>query len=184
MPNMSGFELLAVVRKRFPAIGAIAISGEFTPVSVPAILADRYIEKGVNSAFELTEAVRELLTQIPVRGQLAKAESAPAWIPRSTNGYIVLTCLDCLRSFSVATRLVEIDEVACETCVHCGQDVRYRIDQTVLPIAAELPTLLDRVRNSLEESQAMIEHTKGVINDSKPVFRDKVPVSRRKTGTK
>lgn len=35
MPNMSGFELLAVVRKRFPGMGVIALSGEFAPVTPP-----------------------------------------------------------------------------------------------------------------------------------------------------
>ena len=184
MPNMSGFELLAVVRRRFPAVGVIAMSGEFTPATVPAILADRYVEKGVNLAFELSEAVREMLSQIPLRAQPAKAELAPAWIPRSTNGYIVLTCLDCLRSFSIATKLLEIDEVASETCVHCGQDVRYRIDQTVLPIAAEIPTLLDRLRNHVEKSHVMINRTKDLTHNSQHASGDKVPVSRKKTGTK
>ncbi|HEY6972007.1 MAG TPA: response regulator [Candidatus Angelobacter sp.] len=167
LPNMSGFELLAVVRRRFPAMGVIAISGEFTPATRPAILADHFVDKGVNSAFELTEAVRELFSQIPLRSQPAKADPAPAWIPRSTNGYVVLTCLDCLRSFSVALKLLHIDEVAHETCVHCGQDVHYRIDQTVLPVAAELPTLLDRARSSLEKCQTMITNTKHLIRSSR-----------------
>jgi CheY-like chemotaxis protein len=184
MPNMSGFELLAVVRRRFPAVGVIAVSSEFTPATVPAVLADRYVEKGANSAFELTEAVRELLSQIPLRGQQAKTDSAPAWIPRSMKGYIVLTRLECLRSFSVAAKLLEIDEVAFETCVHCGQDVRYRIDQTLLPIATELPTLLDRARNSARKSHARINLTRDLIHKSKHVSRGKVPVARKKTGTR
>src|ERR1700751_5734042 len=33
MPNMSGFEFLSVVRRRFPQIPTIAISGEFQPPS-------------------------------------------------------------------------------------------------------------------------------------------------------
>ena len=31
MPNMSGFEFLSVVRRRFPQIPTIAISGEYEP---------------------------------------------------------------------------------------------------------------------------------------------------------
>ena len=31
MPNMSGFEFLSVVRRRFPQIPTIAVSGEFQP---------------------------------------------------------------------------------------------------------------------------------------------------------
>jgi YesN/AraC family two-component response regulator len=33
MPHMSGFELLSVVRRRFPLIAVIVISGEFTELS-------------------------------------------------------------------------------------------------------------------------------------------------------
>ena len=35
LPHMSGFELLSVFRKRFPRIGVIATSGEYTAVTVP-----------------------------------------------------------------------------------------------------------------------------------------------------
>ncbi len=35
MPNMSGFELLSIVRKRFPHIPVIAISGEFVGKAPP-----------------------------------------------------------------------------------------------------------------------------------------------------
>ncbi len=35
MPNMNGFEFLSVVRRRFPTIPVIAISGEFSGLSVP-----------------------------------------------------------------------------------------------------------------------------------------------------
>jgi CheY-like chemotaxis protein len=169
MPNMSGFELLAVVRRRFPAIGVIATSAEFTPVTRPAILADSYVEKGVNSAFEMKEAVRELLSQIPIRSQPAKPDSAPVWIPRSITGYIVLTCLNCLRSFSIATKHLEIGEVGCESCIHCGHDVCYRIDETVLPFAGELPSLLERAQKRVETSRATIHQTKELIRNSKRI---------------
>ena len=184
MPGMSGFELLAVVRRRFPSIGVIAISGEFTPAAKPAVLADCYIEKGVNSVFELVEAVRELLTQVPLRGQPAKPDSAPAWIPRSANGYVVLTCLECLRSFSVAIKVLAIDEVGTDTCVHCGQNVRYRIDETVLPAVSELPDLLQRAQKSMAISREMIMNVKNIVQDSKQPPANKPQASAEKTGTK
>ncbi len=47
MPNMSGFEFLSVVRRRFPNIPVIAISGEFVSKPAPAgLLADAFFEKG------------------------------------------------------------------------------------------------------------------------------------------
>src|SRR5271157_2711759 len=43
MPNMSGFELLSVVRTRFPQIPTIAISGEYQPpVAELGVLADAF----------------------------------------------------------------------------------------------------------------------------------------------
>ena len=47
MPNMNGFEFLSVVRRRFPAIPVIVVSGEFTGVNVPeSVLADAFFSKG------------------------------------------------------------------------------------------------------------------------------------------
>ena len=49
MPGMSGFKLLAVVRRRYPAIHAIAMSGAFSGSIVPAgVIADAFHEKGTS----------------------------------------------------------------------------------------------------------------------------------------
>jgi CheY-like chemotaxis protein len=46
MPNMNGFELLSVVRRRFPTIPVIVISGEFSVLTVPeSVLADAFFPK-------------------------------------------------------------------------------------------------------------------------------------------
>lgn len=78
LPNMSGFELLAVIRKRFPGIGVIAYSGEFLPLGPEGVLADRFLRKCENSTFELLEEVRGLLEELPLRAQQAKPDTAPA----------------------------------------------------------------------------------------------------------
>jgi CheY-like chemotaxis protein len=45
MPRMSGFELLAIVRKRFPHIATIAMSGEYIADANPrGILADAFLQ--------------------------------------------------------------------------------------------------------------------------------------------
>lgn len=41
------FELLAVIRKRFPHITTVAVSGEVTAAEVSELLADLFLEKGV-----------------------------------------------------------------------------------------------------------------------------------------
>lgn len=55
MPGMSGFELLSVVRSRFPAIVKIAMSGAFQSNEVPSgIAADAFYQKGSNISSLLT----------------------------------------------------------------------------------------------------------------------------------
>lgn len=86
MPNMSGFELFGIVRQRFPATAVIAYSGEFDADGNPSLLCDRLIAKGRNATFELLDAIRELLSQSPMRTQTVKITAAPVWIPRSIDG--------------------------------------------------------------------------------------------------
>ena len=46
MPGMSGFELLSIVRRRFPHIPTIAISGEYYLASMPlGLLVDHFFQK-------------------------------------------------------------------------------------------------------------------------------------------
>jgi CheY-like chemotaxis protein len=58
MPNMNGFEFLSVVRRRFPSIPVIAISGEFSGLSVPeSVLADAFFSKGQYQPPQLFEKI-------------------------------------------------------------------------------------------------------------------------------
>lgn len=164
IPNMSGFELLAVVRKRFPGIGVIAYSGEFSPLGPEGVLADRFLLKGQNSTFELLEEIRSLLEELPLRAQQAKPDTAPAWLPRSATGYVVVTCPFCLRSFSVSAHNIEFGTVHKEPCLHCGAEVAYRLDSTT---AAEAPTLEEQLRTRIEASRRTIKQSRGIIGKAK-----------------
>ena len=54
MPQMSGFELLSVVRRRYPQIKVIATSGAYDPNDVPSgVICDGFYPKGRSSAAEL-----------------------------------------------------------------------------------------------------------------------------------
>ena len=142
-------------------LSVIATSGEFAPASLPSIVADRYLEKGENLPLKVVEMVRELLSQSPLRGQPAKAETAPAWIPHSVTSYVVLTCPECLRSFSIYSNQVGVDgAVQTDRCVHCGQDVRYRIDSTVAASAGVPPNVLERLRQHVQDSHAAIRSSR------------------------
>jgi CheY-like chemotaxis protein len=68
MPNMDGFEFLSIVRKHFPHIPAIAISGAFPGRDVPEnVLADAFFEKGQYSPKELFQKIIALLGELPAR---------------------------------------------------------------------------------------------------------------------
>ncbi len=162
LPNMSGFELCSIVRKRFPSISVIVNSGEFLPVTPPLVLADRYVQKGTQSMPKLKEAVRKLLSVSPVRSQPARAALAPTWIPRSSNGYIIMTCAERLRPFSVPTAEIELDKPASEECPHCGQELTYLIDSSVAATDVVLPPSVlheshKRVRAAKEAIQEAVE---------------------------
>lgn len=171
MPNMSGFELFSIVRRRFPAVAVIAHSGEFVPAANPTLLCDKLIVKGRNSTFELLDAIRDLLSQSPLRTQPAKILAAPAWIPRSLNGYFVLTCLDCLRSFSVLTRDGVIGDDAVAKCFHCGVDVRYHIDDSVLPIQDDLKELTRYSSERIASMRSMVRRSKEIRETSAQMQR-------------
>ena len=47
LPKMSGFELLSIIRRRFPQIPVIAMSGEYAGNDLPSgVIADAYLQKG------------------------------------------------------------------------------------------------------------------------------------------
>ncbi len=92
MPNMSGFELLSVVRRRFPHIPVIAISGEFDGESPAGLIADAFFTKGQYSPEEMFRKIGDLIQQAPLRPQMGKRDTAPVWIPRNETGYFVVTC--------------------------------------------------------------------------------------------
>ena len=46
MPNMSGFELLSIVRRRFPHVPVIAVSGAYNSTAPSGLIADAFFSKG------------------------------------------------------------------------------------------------------------------------------------------
>ncbi|HSB75744.1 MAG TPA: response regulator [Terriglobales bacterium] len=125
LPHMSGFELLSVVRKRFPLISVIATSGEYTAITLPhKAICDVFVPKSTKFLSELVGEAGTLISESPIRASQPKARVAPVWIPRSAAGYIVLTCPECLRSFSTS----EPKSIcARDVCVFCGTDVPFRM---------------------------------------------------------
>ncbi len=172
LPRMSGFELLSVVRKRFPGVGVIARSAEFYPVSLPeGVLSDRYVRKGPNSDFEVLEIIRQLLTELPLRASQVKNELAPAWLPKSSTGYVVITCPSCLRSSSIRSQKLQFGVLQEEACLYCGDEVKFRVDDTILDVIKE-KTQLERMRECIDSSRKSMVDSTTAIEESKKRMGD------------
>ncbi len=139
MPNMSGFEFLSVVRRRFPQVPTIAISGEFHhPVETLGVLADAFLAKP-HASEELLVLVMELLRNAPPRPAIKK-DMAAVWVPRNGE-YYVITCTDCLRSFSIPAEkdVRESRELRTLECIFCDAQVRFIVEEK--PEASGLPSI-------------------------------------------
>jgi CheY-like chemotaxis protein len=134
MPGMSGFELLSIVRRRFPAASVIAMSGAFTGDQIPpGVAADAFYAKGrsgvialIQLAHALSEGGRPLERESPV----------PVWIARTPfnpldDANVVITCPECLRVFSqsIGKKHFSVDETH---CMHCSSTVRFALVQPEL----------------------------------------------------
>jgi CheY-like chemotaxis protein len=129
MPGMSGFELLSVVRRRFPMIAVIAMSGAYSGVAVPAgVAADGFYAKGsggVARLFEILNAIDDEEMRQSMRA------AAPIWIPglpahRGDLSTMAVACPECLRAFthSLQNRPASEQETCCP---HCLLSVRLAI---------------------------------------------------------
>jgi CheY-like chemotaxis protein len=160
LPHMSGFELLSVVRTRFPQIAAIAVSGEYTLVSLPVeTICDGFIAKSPNLCFELVEEIRRLISLSPIRASRARNDAVPVWIPRSKAGYIVLTCPECLRSFSAVEPQTS---PACETCVFCGCEVRFQMSAVEQIPAPPSDSVHLRSRKAIDQAKKALARSNSI----------------------
>jgi CheY-like chemotaxis protein len=135
MPHMSGFEFLSVVRRRFPKIMVLAMSGAYEcSEDVPAgVIADAFYPKGNRNAKPLLKMVEDLMRTSGERTPDHLRESAPVWIPRnghdaSGRPFIVITCTQCLRSFPMNVAEEATAEILLTPCLFCANEVRYIID--------------------------------------------------------
>ena len=135
MPQMSGFEFLSVVRRRFPEIPVVAVSGAYESGDcVPGgVIADAFYAKGQHHPEELLRTVAELIRTSVARAMNHHRQSAPVWIPRNGKDskgvpYIVLTCTECLRSFPVSVLREDVQEIQQTPCLFCTTPVRFIID--------------------------------------------------------
>jgi DNA-binding NarL/FixJ family response regulator len=76
MPGMSGFELLSIVRRQFPVISVIAMSGAFSGNQIPCgVAADAFYEKGNGVAVLL-----KVIESLPFTSRQSFEAPEPIWI--------------------------------------------------------------------------------------------------------
>jgi CheY-like chemotaxis protein len=139
MPQMSGFEFLSVVRRRFPQVSVIAMSGAYkSGAAVPGgVIADGFHPKGMDNPEALLQMVADLIQTPAVQVTDHKRESAPVWIPRNGKDsqgipFVVVTCTDCLRSFPFSVVTQDLQKIQETPCLFCPNTVRYIIDFSLL----------------------------------------------------
>lgn len=134
MPGMSGFELLSIVRRRFPGVAVIAMSGSYRGDTVPeAALADAFYCKGQQTPPMLFRIVADVMRRF-ASGMRSRQTGPPPvwgrWIGKDTCGtsYVLVTCEDCLRSFPVAVSTGKSRTICEAACIFCGSGLRYIAD--------------------------------------------------------
>ena len=140
MPGMSGFELLSVVRRRFPAIKVIAMSGAFSGNEVPSgVAADAFYQKGssIVSLLRIMEALPLPKRILPRQQDL----SEPIWIQSvaydsSGDAHVSIACPECLRTFTQPLES-SVDLLRETNCINCHVAIHYAILQPADKIAPQ-----------------------------------------------
>jgi CheY-like chemotaxis protein len=127
MPGMSGFELLCLVRNRFPGIQTIAMSGMFSGDEVPpGVDADAFYQKGTRM-----ESLLGIMRSLPLHGRVI-AGSMTALIPVPIRHQPVqqqdeadpeqanrtIACLNCMRMIAMVQNqtVSQMRDIVCADC--------------------------------------------------------------------
>jgi len=131
MPNMSGFELLSVIRRRFPEIRTIAMSGSFSGNEAPSgVAADGFYQKGSSIT-----ALLRIIDTLPLAERTAHPPTSPyelLWIHHNSHDLspeasVTITCPECLRTFSQALGTGYLKRKT--ECIYCRCSIHYAIVQ-------------------------------------------------------
>jgi CheY-like chemotaxis protein len=131
MPRMSGLEFISVVRRRFPSLPVIALSGSI-PSEFPAgAKPDVWFEKGALQVHSLLQAIHDLVRKTSDSADFSQAVTPPARVRPGIAGDFMMTCTDCLRTFR-ATSTPENERVdRTAICTYCEARVPFLIESSV-----------------------------------------------------
>ena len=128
MRGMSGFELLSVLRRRYPEIPVLCISSEYDPLHIPPhVVCDTLLKKGSYELAELRAKVAELLRG-QHRASHSKRPEAVVWLPKGRDDYYTVTCTNCLRTFPVRRTTEKEHSEEHTSCTHCQTVLTYFIE--------------------------------------------------------
>lgn len=142
MPGMTGFELTSVVRRRFPQVRTIAMSGAYSSNQAPhGIAAEAFFQKGSNVG-PLLNILQSLSFEYGERRSSVSPADIPIWIQpggldRSGRVQIAICCPDCLRSFPESGEGPR-GEMREAICVHCRNRIRYSIVPVIDDASAQV----------------------------------------------
>jgi len=125
MPRMSGFELLDVIRKRFPQIPVIVISTVAANELPEGVAADGYWQKSGSGCEQLLATMSELTKTPTLRTEAPHADGNSVRATKDQDGDYIINCDDCLRAFSVLNSGSTRRDEKWATCVHCGKSVQF-----------------------------------------------------------
>ena len=137
MLGMSGFELLSVIRRRFPEVTVVAMSSAFSGGGVPAgVAADVFYQKATGIA-ALLGILEEMASAPPSYLAPRDRDSVPIWIathpPKSgADAHVVIACPECLRTSSCVPGNSAVIVRKTE-CAFCRTHIHYAIVQTTDP---------------------------------------------------
>jgi CheY-like chemotaxis protein len=127
MPAMSGFELLSVIHRRFPAIYLIAMSGMITEGQPPAgVTAHAFHRKG-SSVADLVKIAEAW--SLPRREDRGRPE--PIWIQRGGHDALGRECVKiaCPDCFRISQQDIDGPSglILDTKCIFCGNCILYAI---------------------------------------------------------
>ena len=123
MPRMSGFELLEVVRKRFPQLPCVAMGARALDETPGVVAADAYYYKNGIEFDELLGTIVSLAGKLPLRAARPLVDNEPVQAKRDDNGNFIVSCGNCLRKFTVLRAFHISQYQNWVTCEHCGNFV-------------------------------------------------------------
>jgi len=136
MIGMSGFELLSVVRRRFPAMRVVAMSSAFGGEGVPeGISADAFYTKAT-SVLGLLQIITNIIGEAQLPPGARPGAVTPIWIDAPVGElYGMMSCPECLRTFTqvLGKQFRFIHET---DCVYCRSLIRYAMVEPEIPAIA------------------------------------------------